>query len=169
MPRRRELKSLAGGMATYCVCRNNDIGGYWGLGVLCRHAQEISVTELSIQILSEEPADGPRSAVRDNLRERFVAHCRHLPRFARSILVTFVFEAYSRSEIQGIKFRGTCTVSIKDDLGVSRSASASQLCYPHNPEFEHRSTRGEQGAAPNGGSVRSLGDSGGMEGPPSVS
>lgn len=151
MPRRRELKNLASGMATYCVCRNNDIGGYWGLGVLCKHAQEISAAELSIEIMSDDPVAAPEQAVRDNLRGRFSSHRRHLPELARAILVTFAFESYSKSDLRGTRFRGTCTVCIKDDWGVSRSASASQLCYPHNPKFEHKSTRGEQGVVSNGG------------------
>jgi hypothetical protein len=151
MPRRRELKSLASGMATYCVCRNNDIGGYWGLGVLCKHAKEISAYELSIDILSNDPVAAPEQAVRDNLRKRFSSHRRHLPELARGILVTFAFEPCSESDLRGTRFRGTCTVSIKDDRDISRSASASQLCYPHNPRFEHKSTRGEPGVVSNGG------------------
>lgn len=140
MARRRELKALACGMATYCVCRNNDIGGYWGLGVLCLYAQEIAASELSLEILSEEPVALPQRAVRDNLRERF--RSRLLLEKATEIFVKFAFEPSLKAEIHGMKYRGTCTVCIKDDLGVSRTASASQLCNPHNPKFEQKSTRG---------------------------
>lgn len=145
MPRRRELKSLACGMATYCVCRNNDICGYWGLGVLCRQARAMAVAELSIDVLSDEPAGAPEQAVRDNLRRRFADHRSRLPELAREILVTFTFEPYATPDLRGTRFRGTCTVCITDDLGVSRSASASQMCYPHDPKLENKSTRGEQG------------------------
>lgn len=142
MPRRRELKSIASGMATFCVCRNNDIGGYWGLGVLCKHAQELSVSHVSIEILSDAPAAPPIQSIRGNFRERFGSHRHHLSEFARGFYVKFEFEPYSKSDIRGTRFRGTCSVSIVDDLGISRSATASKLCYSHNPQFECKSTRG---------------------------
>jgi hypothetical protein len=36
MPSSRKLKSVAAGLLGSFVSRNNDIGGYWGIGVLCR-------------------------------------------------------------------------------------------------------------------------------------
>lgn len=33
--KRREMNSLAHSLCAYLCSRNNDIGGYWGIGVLC--------------------------------------------------------------------------------------------------------------------------------------
>ncbi len=136
MARRKELKSLAHGIATFCVCRNNDIGGYWGLGVLCKHAQEISVVKLHIDPMSDNLVSAPEQAVRENIRERFSSHRRNLLSVAKEIIVTFTFEPYSNSALRGMSFSVLCEVDIKDDLGLTRSALASHICYPHNPVFE---------------------------------
>lgn len=144
MPRRSELRSLASGMTTFCVCRNNDIGGYWGLGVLCRNAQNRGDFEISFQILPGVAIADPELSVRRNVHQRFFSQPSRLTDLTREIFLNFSFEPFSKSDFRGTRFKGTCTVSITDDLGVSRTASASHFCYPHNPEFESRSTRAEQ-------------------------
>jgi len=58
MPRRRELKSVASGMATFSICRNNDVNGYWALGVLCREAENNEDLKVSLNIFSQEQGVG---------------------------------------------------------------------------------------------------------------
>jgi uncharacterized protein len=42
MPRSLNLKGVAAGLAGSFVSRNNDVEGYWGIGLLCRDATQTS-------------------------------------------------------------------------------------------------------------------------------
>ena len=142
MPRRRELKSIASGLAHHCVSRNNDISGYWGVGMLYGLAQKRSVGSISIPVLnSSELSDFECRSIRTFLRERLQSARHGLIGFVEDCEVDFRFEPYSCLEGRGQCARVICTVTLIDDLGKRRPASASTYCYAHDPRFETRSTR----------------------------
>ncbi|MBL4673171.1 MAG: hypothetical protein JKX81_13015 [Arenicella sp.] len=70
-PRRRELYSLANGMATFSVCRNNDIDGYWGLGILASYAERVSAKEIEVLVFPIIDLPEPLSTYQRNLKMRF--------------------------------------------------------------------------------------------------
>jgi hypothetical protein len=141
MPRRRELKSIASGMASFCVSRNNDIFGYWGVGVICRLALKRGVEQLSIDFHSTTD-DGPElSAFRAGFLERSEGTRHNLSSIIQSFAVEYRFDPYSWSDVRGQCSRVTCCVHITDDLGKRRSASAETFCNPHDPCFETKSAR----------------------------
>ena len=141
MPRRRELKSIASGIASLCVSRNNDIFGYWGVGAIYRLALIQGVADVSIDF-DRATDDSPElSAFRASFLERFSSARHGLSCFVRSFAVEFRFDPYSWSDVRGQCSRVTCCVHIIDDLGKRRSASAETFCYPHDPRFETKSTR----------------------------
>ncbi|MEQ1933341.1 MAG: hypothetical protein ABL962_05610 [Fimbriimonadaceae bacterium] len=140
MPRRRELKSVASGWAAHCVSRNNDIAGYWALGIIYRSALETGTDEVRVAIMSDEPLPEHLKAFRQSFRERSTEH--RLSHFIQDIVVVFRFELYSMSSVRGPLSRAICTVHIIDDLNVSRTATASTFCYTHDPRSETKSTRG---------------------------
>lgn len=71
MARRRELKCVASGIAQYCVSRNNDLGGYWGLGVLYRLAQKMAVDSLQVDFMSEDGLPKQLALFRRNFKDRY--------------------------------------------------------------------------------------------------
>lgn len=141
MPRRRELQSIATDMAHFCVGRNNDIEGYWALGVLCRHADETSQRNLAIRVSSALQFPYPVEEARRNLLERFDALDVRLRSYVKSISVNFSFEPLSLTEVFGQEFRSCCWVMIVDDRGTMRHGEACEICWPHEPEWEMRSSR----------------------------
>jgi hypothetical protein len=53
MARRRELKNIASGLLCSFISRNNDVGGYWGVGKLCLLAQVSATTGVELDLLSK--------------------------------------------------------------------------------------------------------------------
>ncbi len=141
MPRRRELKSVASGCAAHCVSRNNDIAGYWALGIIYKSVLETATDEVRVAIISDETLTEHLKAFRQSFRERFSADHR-LSHFIHDIVVVFRFEPYAILSVRGPLARAICTVHIIDDLKVSRTATASAFCHTHDPRFETKSTRG---------------------------
>ncbi len=48
--KRREMNSLAHSLCAYLCSRNNDINGYWGIGVLCAIAKKEQKRKFSFKI-----------------------------------------------------------------------------------------------------------------------
>lgn len=142
MARRRELKSIASGIAAHCVSRNNDIDGYWALGIIYEIATELETDFVSIDITSNIPVCSRIAAFRRTFRDQFGSISHDLSHFITGFIVDFRFELYAISRSRGPQARATCTVHIIDDLGRRRSASAGTFCYIHDPQFENKSTRG---------------------------
>lgn len=141
MPRRRELKSIASGLASFCVSRNNDIFGYWGVGVICRLALAQGVTVISIDLGTTQD-DGPElAAFRAGFLARFQAARHGLSSFVQGFSVEYQFVPNSWSEVHGQYFKVMCSVHITDDLSKRYSASAETYCYPHDPRSEIKSAR----------------------------
>ena len=141
MPRRRELKSIASGIASFCVSRNNDIFGYWGVGVIFRLALTQGITAVSIDLGSTQDDSPELAAFRAGFLARFQAARHGLSSFVQGFAVEYRFHPYSWSSVRGQRSRVTCCVHIIDDLGKRRTASAETFCYPHDPHFESKSNR----------------------------
>lgn len=141
MPRRRELKCLASGIASRCVSRNNDIEGYWALGVLYRLAQEMEVDCLRVDIMADNGLPGPLAQFRRNFKSYYGNRDYYLSHFIAGFIVEFKFDSYSRADPRGNMAQVTCHIHIVDDMGRLRTATASACCRPHDPDREHRSNR----------------------------
>jgi hypothetical protein len=48
--KRREMTSLANSLCSYLASRNNDIAGYWGIGMLCAISKKENKPKLSFRI-----------------------------------------------------------------------------------------------------------------------
>jgi hypothetical protein len=48
--KRREMNSLAHSLCAYLCSRNNDIGGYWGIGILCAVSKRERKPKFSFKI-----------------------------------------------------------------------------------------------------------------------
>ncbi len=149
MPRRKRLKSVANGVLSSFVSRNNDLLGYWALGKLYAAALSHSTDTVEFDLLSAQltPNDAqfvrmidtylalfdkllgkenlPRSRVREaNIRVRFNAPVQ--PGYYPPQAVAKPFEA---------------TLDVTDHDGTSWSVSKLGWCFPHNPLMETKSSR----------------------------
>jgi len=141
MARRRELKSIASGLAWYCVSRNNDIFGYWGVGVIYRLAMDGGIETISLSMDAALSGCPELQFFKKCFLDRACVASHDLSCFVEGFEVEFRFDPYSLSEVRGCCARVMCRVHIIDDLGKRRSASSVTFCYPHDPRFEVRSNR----------------------------
>jgi hypothetical protein len=53
--KRRQMNSLARSLCAYLCSRNNDIGGYWGIGMLCAISKREKKPKFSFKVYPGEP------------------------------------------------------------------------------------------------------------------
>jgi len=54
MPHRNELKGISAGIASSFISRNNDVDGYWAIGILYKIASESGDNKFTLNLLSGE-------------------------------------------------------------------------------------------------------------------
>lgn len=150
MPRRRELAAVASGLLGSFVSRNNDVGGYWAIGKLYRHAIENDAPRVVIDLMAKTmaPSAAEFEGMVSHYAEVFGQQCnaRHLPAdWVAQVQVWIRFDvapndplAPSHSERE-TPFE--CVVAIEDDLGRTHTAQHQGWCAPHDPARERRSGR----------------------------
>lgn len=149
MVKRKQLKNLAYGIAGRFTSRNNDLNGYWALGILYSAAADAGTSTISLDILSQtaKPSfqyssrllTGLQKYMDDRLeRLQLIGHV-----FAATIDIEFDVAApplrIVRRTPWGEPYVGKVTLT--DDLGQERSALFGGCCGKHDPLREHRSTR----------------------------
>lgn len=150
MAGRKQLKTIAGGLLGTFTSRNNDINGYWGLGVLRLYAQRRGLETLEIELLSRhynEPAVSPFFAAGQYYRQWFsraLLHWRLSENELRSAYIRLRFSTFEEfpdvvRDTQGKPY--VCTVSITTPQGTEYSASKVGVCAPCDPKIDRRSTR----------------------------
>ena len=153
VPRRKEIKGIAAGFVSHFISRNNDINGYWAMGILYKHALNNLSTSLEIDVLTHVISPGNQAftgAVEqwDQWNMKKFRGLNIPMNWVSSVTVTINFEKTPISEdaVQqaadnylGAPF--TCLVSIVDDMGKSRNVMRRGRCRPHDPSREYRSTR----------------------------
>ncbi|MGC5026839.1 hypothetical protein ACLQ3K_18990 [Tsukamurella sp. DT100] len=134
MPRRRELEDVCRGIATSFGSRNNDIAGWWGIGVLCREAGPSGV-DLDLR------ADTHADPLARKYGEQFVRQlsARRIPgEWVDSVALALRF---TPDPVDGRFWQYTVTVRIRDDRGRTWSAIDAGRCWAHDPSLERRSGR----------------------------
>lgn len=150
MSRRRQLKGTAAGVLSSFVSRNNDIGGYWGLGVIYAELATLPSAGCQLDLLTSESVPGFSQA-----EKVATAYRQHLFRLVEktglnanqitnaSIGLMFnLAEPVNRQAgkaSRGEPFR--CQMSITDDLGTVWQYCIEGWCRKHNPRKEQRSVR----------------------------
>jgi hypothetical protein len=151
MSRRRSIKSIASGLAGSFISRNNDVDGYWGIGMLCLLCRQNSLETISISLLGEETeplaSDELVRGIKDHYSEKLsqmLSKAKIEPSWVRSATVSLVFGTSGELPEPPLSTWGgafLCTVEIMDDLGQSRTASLAGRCGPHDAKRESRSAR----------------------------
>jgi hypothetical protein len=150
MTPRKTLRGVALGLLGFFVSRNNDVGGYWGMGKLYALARAAHDMSARIDVLTgqttPEHAEFNELAAQLQMRLRNHMDALGLPhdRLSRAA-VTVRFGTDPNTAIRfetaphGDPF--TCAVELVDDLGVAYVESTGGRCLPHLPERESRSAR----------------------------
>jgi hypothetical protein len=144
MPRRREFRGAALGLLGAFMSRNNDVGGYWALGKLYKHAKAANAAEVRIDVLGStiEPPSAEFANMLDYFRKQLARQLasRALSRewlIYAEIAVRFTGQASAVEP--GDVFE--CRVTLVDDLGRQHQARERGACWVHTPLIELKSTR----------------------------
>lgn len=148
MARRREIKNIASGLLCSFISRNNDVGGYWGIGKLCLLAQDSAITRVELDLLSEtllpestefsKLLQGYNSLLKRHLTARHIPDC-----WIVSAIIELDFSPKEHPGKQvpiitwGKLFK--LSVIILDERSKKHSVSAYSYCAPHNSRKEHQS------------------------------
>ena len=144
------LKGIANDLLGTFVSRNNDIDGYWGIGVLRSYADSRNESEVKIDLLNAESDPTPRSPIKTakekyrqwliNVLSKTGLDAGNLKRAEVNLRFT-TFEEFPHA----IRWtRGepyVCTVALISNNGASYEVSKLSCCAPHDPKKEYRSTR----------------------------
>lgn len=150
MARRRELKSIASGILSSFNSRNNDLFGYWGIGVLCLHAKKIQTDAFVLDLLNQTatPVNEQALVSTQQYRKILIATIEKQNisfSWLKSALLTVNFnpeyvEKFHRfgSALGG---RYICSLELIDDLNKKHCVICGGICWPHDAKRESRSTR----------------------------
>lgn len=150
MSRRSILKGIASGVVGSFVSRNNDLDGYWGIGMLCLYARNIRKTSVTINLCSNVEEQLIISTLAGNycyMFKNITAKLKLNPHWVKKVEILIEFGTSNGNLIKapydtwGDPFQ--CTLSITDDLGHIWRASKIGRCVPHDPKRESRSTRAD--------------------------
>lgn len=147
---RKHLRTVAGGLLGTFTSRNNDIDGYWGLGVLRLYAEQRDVETLEIDLLSNvsaEPTGSPLRICERSYRSWFCSALSHRlisPKELSSAYIRIRFSTFDEFPNIIRSTRGepyVCVVSITSEHGTEYSISRVGVCAGHDPRKELKSIR----------------------------
>jgi hypothetical protein len=144
MPRRRELRGVAFGLLGAFVSRNNDLGGYWALGKLYKHARASNTREVRVDILRAAitPPNPEFKDMVERFRQKLAGHLAALKlpnEWLKCAAVTVSFCGEEGADTPEDPFE--CIVTLTDDLGHVHQARDSGVCWVHDPAKELESGR----------------------------
>lgn len=152
MARRKELRNIASGLYGSFISRNNDVGGYWGIGKLCLLAEQRGVGSVRLDLIGQAitPNSGEFAQLLAGYRGKLQRHmaARKIPDewvSSAEIEVDFTPPYPSGKRVPvttwGSLFK--LSVSIKDEMGRVHTIEGYGYCGPHNPNKESKSARPE--------------------------
>lgn len=149
MSGRGALKGAAHSLVDTFVSRNNDVSGYWGIGMLYREAREHRTSKVVIDLGQDVAFPDGLVARAELARYRgYLANLLSRLHLSSSnvvgVTVTVEFGTFGGlDEPRWLSYGDpfVCTVSITSARGGSYKAIKVGRVAPHNPERELRSTR----------------------------
>ena len=148
MKRRGELSDIATGLLGSFVSRNNDVGGYWALGLLRSLADRSKMTVLRFDLKagSAEPHDPIAWHVAQAYRERLELHLvrQRIPNdfiVKAEITIEFGVEATPITPAPTYAQPVRCPALLLDRRDCENRRSVLTTCAPHDSARETRSTR----------------------------
>lgn len=146
MTRRAVLQGVANNLASSFVSRNNDIGGYWGLGMLYIYCQENSQRKVTFalappgSLVEIEPLAAIVVTYATALKR--LMHKNGVPeRWLSAASVEIEFDVKERPYPLCADPSFLCQVQLTTDNGRIYRGLAAGYCRPHDPNREFKSTR----------------------------
>ena len=139
--KRREMNSLARSLCEYLGSRNNDIAGYWGIGLLCAVSKRESKPKLSFKIY---PGQWLKIYGCEATNSKIVTD-KLIKLGLDSIEGRLSFFEDGRYPHGAEKY--TCGIAIAITQGGRTGLSLSHVeCWPHDPSRERRRASAEAAA-----------------------
>ena len=165
MASRKNFHDLAVGLVSRFVSRNNDIDGFWGVGVLSRAVHDAGRTQWSLDLLSTGDAfdHNSRGWLLRRLEETNVPSTWLV---SASLLATFAPHVGKPVDVWWWKqvarhgvlaYRITVTAVLRDDHGREWTASADTWCWDHDPGRESRNILEQSARASTGRAAQDAG------------
>jgi hypothetical protein len=146
--RRKELNNIASGLYGSFISRNNDVGGYWGVGKLCLLAQQHETNIVRLNLLAESisPVSAEFSRLVAGYHTFLQKHltARHIPKkWVTSAIIELDFKVvYPLGKRIPIVTWGSLfklTVTITDDMSKNHTITGYSYCGPHSQKKESKS------------------------------
>ena len=139
------LQGIVNGLLSTFVSRNNDIGGYWGLGVLRKLAESNGLDQIEIDLLCEDDETEAIESCKNRYRLWLGTNLDRNGRSLDSILSARIrlrfssdFEAHPNAIQDTRGFPYECLVEVRCDPDRGYRAMKIGVCEPHDPEREYR-------------------------------
>lgn len=150
MARRKQLKGIALALLGTFVSRNNDIYGYWGLGVLKLCAMKNGLSKIIIDLLEQSPGFDANSPIHiaEKTYQSWLFRTLEKARFdkkqlerAEIHLEFSTFDEFPKAirDTRGEPYQ--CSVILKSKGGTSYLISKIGVCAEHDPAKDRQSTR----------------------------
>jgi hypothetical protein len=150
MPRRKELKGISSGIASSFISRNNDVDGYWAMGIFYKIAFESGDNKFTLNLLSGESA--PKFKYSKRIAKPYHEYLlnqlekKGLEEYqVTAAIVELVFNVPQTTKHKMFSMTWgepfMCRVTISDDLGKKHIYEENGWCGQHDPFRERRSTR----------------------------
>jgi len=155
MAKRSELKSVANGFLGNFCSRNNDIDGYWALGLFYQYVLQSQKNVFEIDLIGASKAQTFNRNF-ENYRNAFEKRLIGLG-FTKSFIVkagvkitfekTPIKSTYINLDLRPLNMSlkeatpYICEVYIVSDQQKKYVVKAAGFCWPHDPKREARSTR----------------------------
>ncbi|OUR65890.1 hypothetical protein A9Q79_02595 [Methylophaga sp. 42_25_T18] len=150
MPRRKQLKGIALNLASSFISRNNDVDGYWALGLLYKEAVMSGTTMFTLNLETGESFPQYKFSKRLSIPYfDFLQDQLKKQGFEREQVVCadIELEFNTAPTSRQIMFKSTwgdpfvCKISLKDDLSRVWHVEVRGWCGQHDALSERRSIR----------------------------
>lgn len=148
MARRKDFKTIADGLVSSFVSRNNDVYGYWGIGKLYSHMVSARSMELKIDLIQRtiEPQNEEFKILISNFANRLMNQTKNRRlnnEYLKKAEFTIIGFPNELSPCFGrmAPNKVNCRLMITDDLNREHVSQANTWCREHDPEKELKSAR----------------------------
>jgi hypothetical protein len=153
IPTRSDFRRAVYGVLGSFLSRNNDVGGYWGIGVLYRHAQEHRSRSVKIDLLAGQMV--PQGQQFDKMLDTYgrlltaqFKRCEHPEQWLRTARIYLEFD--TTADIADV-FEATatdgspyiCIAQIVCSQGQRYTVQTRGRCHLHDPLLETKSNRAQ--------------------------
>ena len=135
MLKNRDLRGLARGLAETFASRNNDVDGYWGIGMLYQEAIDLAANHVEFDLISGQAS--PSGTVSRSIAASYSAYISNrldgLPIAAGNITVNFgTFGDAPEPHFYSYGDPFVCVVRLVSTAGKEYLCTRTGRCAPHS-------------------------------------